>query len=381
MGHQPPAADESSTALPTLPLSVASAQPAIRRLKPTHRPLWRGESSVQLGLEPARSLVLTGVTARTAQLLRELDRGPDSGTGTGTGTGQGIGGGGAAGGMGSTGEALLALLGSAGALDHPPGPTEARLAPERAMLGLLHPAAGAADAVLAARAATRLLVVGGGRTGATLAHLLAASGLGRVTVEDRSPVEPADACPAGVSSADVGLRRGAAATALSVRAAPPVLNAGPPAVAVFCPEGPTPPDPARWWPLLAAGTALLVASVRESTGVVGPFTPPWGRCCPGCISLHRADRDPAWPLLERQLADPRRVPAGTAAAVTVLAVAAAAAEQVLSWVDSGASDRPRRPPATAGATLELPRPGWQWYRRAWGAHPACRCAKLEAPAS
>lgn len=326
-------------------------------LKTTHRPLWRDERTVQLGVDPDRALVLTDLEPATARLLHELDRDrrPPGRQGTHP-----------------VASLLLDLLARAGCLDAAPDGLAPRLRADRALLGLVHPDAGHADRVLAGRAATRVQIVGGGRIGASLAHLLASSGVGRVTVVDPEPVGSDDACPGGLSESDVGLRRGAAATALAVRAMPPTLDAGPPDIAVLCPDGAAPPPGDTWRPLWAAGAALLCASVRETTAVVGPFTRPGGVGCPGCVSLHRADRDPAWPVIERQLADPERRPAGTASAVLALVAATAAAGEVLTWVDRHAACGRARL-ASELATLELPWPGWQWRRRFWGPHPQCPC--------
>lgn len=326
-------------------------------LKTTHRPLWRDDQTLQLGLDPARALVLADVRPPTARLLHNLGGGRRSGDEPD---------------RSPRAAPVLDLLARAGCLDAPADPVTPRLRPDRALLGLVFPAAGQADIVLAGRAATRVEIVGGGRIGASLAHLLASAGLGRVSVIDPEPVVAEDACPGGLSESDVGLRRGAAATALAVRAMPPVLGAGPADLAVLCPDGPAPPRDDDWRPLWERGTALLCATVRESTAVVGPFTAPGGTGCPGCLSLHRADRDPAWPLIERQLADPARRPAQTAGVVLAVAAAAAAAGEVLSWVDGRSAGTGIRP-ASEQATLELPLPGWQWRRRYWGPHPLCRC--------
>lgn len=323
-------------------------------LKATHRPLWRDGRTLQLGVDPDRALVLADVEPATARLLHELagDRRTAD--------------------RPATPGPVLDLLARARCLDAAAEAVAPRLRADRALLGLVHPDEGQADRVLAGRAATRAQVLGGGRVGAALAHLLAASGVGRVTVVDPGPVVADDACPGGLSESDIGLRRGAAATALAVRAMAPALDAGPPDVVVLCPDGVAPPDAAAWRPLWEAGAALLCATVRETTAVVGPFTRPGGTGCPGCVSLHRADRDPAWPLIERQLADPARRPAPTATAVLALAAATAAAGEVLTWVDGRAAGTDTRP-ASEQATLELPLPGWQWRRRFWGPHPQCPC--------
>lgn len=326
-------------------------------LKTTHRPLWRDDRTVQLGIAADRALVLADITPATARLLHELD-------GTRRHADQGR--------THPAASPVLDLLARARCLDAGVDPVAPRLRADRALLGLVHPDDGDADRALAGRSRTRVQVVGGGRVGAALAHVLAASGVGRVTVVDPRPVVADDACPGGLSESDVGLRRGAAATALGVRAMPPVLDTGPPDVAVLCPDGAAPPDPEIWRPLRRAGAALLCTSVRETAAVVGPFTRPGGMGCPDCVSLHRADRDPAWPLVERQLADPERRPAPTASPVLALAAAAAAAAEVLFWVDGHAVGGGSRP-ASELATLELPLPGWRWRRRFWGPHPQCRC--------
>lgn len=348
--------------VPTLP--VCDGPPVNPLLKPTHRPLWRDRTTVQLGLGAERALVLTGVDGRSVAALRALDGARDADDLRRSG---------------AVPAALLDLLLGAQCLDEPATSPPPRLGDERALLGLVHPAPGAADRVLAARRAARVTVVGGGRVGAVVAHLLAASSVGRVTVHDPAAVRAEDACPGGLSESDVGLRRGAAATALAVRALSPTLDAGPPDVVVLCPDGAAPPDPSAWRPLHAGGAAVLCAAVRETTGVVGPFTPPGGTGCPDCLGLHRADRDPAWPLVERQLADPDRAPAPTAAAVIAVATAATASAEVLAWLDGRTVPRAHRP-ASEQATLELSLPGWQWRRRWWGPHPQCRCVTGAAPA-
>ena len=327
-------------------------------LKSTHRPLWRDDRTVQFGVDPDRALVLTDVGPPAAHLLHQLDRDlrvADRPIGH------------------PSTSPVLDLLTRARCLDAATDGLSPRLRADRALLGLVHPDAGHADRVLAGRSGTRVQIIGGGRVGACLAHLLASSGVGRVTVVDPEPVGPDDACPGGLSEADVGLRRGAAATALAVRAMPPALDAGPPDIAVLCPDGAAPPPVDVWRPLWSRGTALLCASVRETTAVVGPFTRPGGTGCPDCVSWHRADRDPAWPVIERQLADPERRPAGTASAVLALAAATTAAGEVLTWIDRNAVCGVTLL-ASERATLELPWPGWQWRRRFWGPHPQCPCS-------
>ncbi len=61
---------------------------------------------------------------------------------------------------------------------------------------------------------------------------------------------------------------------------------------------------------------------------------------------------------------------------TVLAAmtAAVAAGQALAFIDrAGMARTGRLELGTVNGTLELVLPGWQWRRRTWRPHPACRC--------
>lgn len=119
-----------------------------------------------------------------------------------------------------------------------------------------------------------------------------------------------------------------------------------------------------WRPLAALGAVLLPVAIRETTATVGPLALPGLGSCPGCVELHRSDRDPCWPSLAAQLADraanPGQAAASTATAALTLAAASAACLQVLAWIDTTALGRdpavePHRLP-TVGASIELPLP-------------------------
>jgi hypothetical protein len=221
-----------------------------------------------------------------------------------------------------------------------------------------------------------------------VAHLLAASGLGRVMIEHDGIVQAADACPGGLSPADIGLRYSAAVTALTVRALPPALPAGPPDIAVLAHDRPGPYPPRSWRGLRAQGVTLLPVEVREGTVVVGPMSIAGRPGCPACLDRHRTDRDPCWPALSAQLALARGWLASTAGVVQVWAAAAAAAAELLEHLDGrslsgdGAATEPgfagwsaATGPVTArGYSLELDPPGWSWHRRFWGPHPECSCS-------
>ncbi len=220
------------------------------------------------------------------------------------------------------------------------------------------------------RRAATVVVDGATRVGVPLAAVLAASGIGRVSVRDTGPVGPGDAVVGGLSAADEGRPRSLAA-ADAVRRASPLTDLRPP------PDG-APVDLvvlARPWaasdPLVAGhqrtGQPHLVAAVRGATGVVGPLVVPGRTGCLRCGELHRRDADPAWPLLAAQLTAGSAPPSG--ATVVCLLTAVVAAVQVLAYVDGVAA------PAVLDATLEVGPGDPVPRRRPWVPHPACGCRR------
>jgi bacteriocin biosynthesis cyclodehydratase domain-containing protein len=227
---------------------------------------------------------------------------------------------------------------------------------------------GHAGAGWRARRGAAVVVEGATRVGTPLAAMLAASGIGRVSVQDTGLTSAGDAVVGGLTADDEGRPRSLAA-ADAVRRASPLTDLRP------LPAG-TPPDLvvlARTWaasdPLVAGihhtGVPHLVATVRGQTGVVGPLVVPGRTSCLRCAELHRRDADPRWPLLAAQLGAAEPPPSG--ATVTCLLTAATAALQVLAYLDGTAA------PAVLDATVELHPPDLQPRLRRWPPHPACEC--------
>lgn len=219
-----------------------------------------------------------------------------------------------------------------------------------------------------ARRAASVVIDGATRVGAPLAAVLAASGVGRVSVRDGGLVAAGDAVVGGLSAADEGRPR-ALAAADAVRRASPLTDLRP------LPEG-APTDLvvlARPWaasdPLVRgyhrAGRPHLIATVRGQTGIVGPLVVPGRTGCLRCGDLHRRDADPRWPDLAAQLTADDPPPSG--ATVTCLLTAVVAAVQALAYIDGGEA------PAVLDATLEI-HPGHLVPQvRRWEPHPACGC--------
>jgi len=209
-----------------------------------------------------------------------------------------------------------------------------------------------------------------------LAAVLAASGIGRVSVRDAGVVGAGDAVVGGLTGADEGRPR-AMAAADAVRRASPLTDlrplpagAGADLVVLTRPWAASDPLVAG---LHRSGVPHLVAAVREHTGVVGPLVVPGRTGCLRCGDLHRRDADPRWPRLAAQLTAGE--PPASGATVTCLLTAVVAAVQVLAFVDGTAA------PAAVDATLELAPPGLLPRLRRWPPHPACECRRSPAEAT
>ena len=187
-----------------------------------------------------------------------------------------------------------------------------RLGPDLASLSLV-PTPRTPFEVVRARRAASVVVHGAGRVGASLATLLAAAGVGQVHVADRGPVRPGDVAPAGVAAADVDRSRIAAAAEALRRAAPEIRSTPPapgrrPDLVVLASTEPV--DTMLRTALAGGRVTHLVAGVRETTAVVGPLVLPGRTGCLRCGDLHRADRDPAWPVVAAQLVGHPSPPGG-----------------------------------------------------------------------
>ncbi|MFJ2777712.1 ThiF family adenylyltransferase [Kitasatospora sp. NPDC087315] len=266
-----------------------------------------------------------------------------------------------------------------GALARFPQPHRELLGPDLASLSLVHSSPGAAPAVLARRADTRVEVRGAGRVGAALAAVLAAGGTGTVTVTDGGRVTPGDCSPAGLPPGEVGRLRTSAAREAVQRASARRPAAGarraapnrPPDLVVLAPRdgsGAFAGGTYEARQLLRAGVPHLYAGVVEEIGVVGPLVVPGRSACGHCLVLTREDEDAAWPRVLAQLADEGPGRARTPACDTALATAVAglAALHVQVYLDGG------RPPSVDG-WCELSAIDGMPRRLRLKGHPDCGC--------
>jgi len=333
-------------------------------------PLWRDRETVQIGVDPRRAVALSGL-GKAAAVLTLLDGARDTDEIIRTAQSYGI-----------NREAtchVLGLLSEAGVLqEHPaqlhralPDYLRARLAPEMACATLAYSGTDGGARVMEHRRCAHVRVHGGGRVGACVATLLAASGVAQVSCADAGIAGPGDLAPGGLGEADLGAPRAAGVGAAIGRAAPEARtsdNGTTPDLVVLTGSGPRDQE-------LVRGLSLnriphLAVHAAEAIGVVGPLVVPGKSACLRCVDLVKAAADPAWPRILAQAG-----PASPEACDIVLAAATAAlaSAQALAFLDGAGPE-----PAAANGTLELVLPSWQWKRRTWPAQLACSCGAADS---
>jgi len=353
-------------ATPTESVMAQSVAPLPRRpaLAPGRTVLWRAPDCVQLGLDGPHAMVLDGLTAPMAALLRAMDGSRD----TAHLVAEAV----TAGGDRAEVLAVITELHRAGLVRDEPAPNRC----ERTALeidlaaGSAHSGRPAAELVRVRRSAS-VLVHGSGRVAVALAVALAAAGIGRVVVAAEGTVRASDV-GTGYLPSDVGRGRNDAARDALRRAAPGVrteaagARSSPHLVAV---TDAVVPDPGLALDLVVRRRPHLAVYAHESVAVVGPLVSPGRSSCLRCVELRRADVDPAWPKLAAQLA----VTAPNAGLACTQLAAALAAEQALAAL--AGPDAGNRPPIW-GATLELDPVRGVLHRRSWPIHPRCGCGAL-----
>src|SRR5580693_5998563 len=182
-------------------------------------PLWRDRDTVQFGVDSRRAVALRGL-GQAAAVISLLDGSRDREALIATAQEYGV--------PEVAVNRVLTTLAAAGVLDDFPArlhaalpdQLRARLAPELATASLAYGDGDGGARTLARRRAAFVRVHGAGRTGACVASLLAASGVGHVSCTDPEPAEPADLAPAGLTEAELGVPRQEGAARAVGRAAP-----------------------------------------------------------------------------------------------------------------------------------------------------------------
>jgi hypothetical protein len=297
------------------------------------RVIRRDSATVQVGLEPPRSVLVRHAPPEAVEVLRDLDgRVP----------------------LGSivsahraardlwlpliSGLIGVGLVVDAGESVVPPP----HLLDVRAALAHRH-GQHRADRMLRRRADAMVVVAGSAQVGTAVAEVLGASGVGEVHLK---------AGPGARGRRSRYVREG--------DPAPQVL----PALVVLADEN-------AGNRAMAAGLTLdliphLPVSVGVSRTVVGPLVLPGRSACLVCLDRIRSDLDPGHPSIAES------GPALTArsAPVLVAMAVALAAEQALDHIDG--HDRP----STVDATLEWASGAHSARRRSWFQHPDCGCLAI-----
>jgi bacteriocin biosynthesis cyclodehydratase domain-containing protein len=123
---------------------------------------------------------------------------------------------------------------------------------------------------------------------------------------------------------------------------------------------------------MRAGLPHLLLRLVEGHAVVGPFVLPGETACLRCLDAHHTDVDPCWPLLVAQYASAvardreDSVPEPVDPLLAALA-AAWAAREVVSHVEG-------RRVSTTSATIRLDPHLTALETRAWPRHPECGCS-------
>lgn len=358
-------------------------------LRPTLLPglirAWRTPHTLQLGLDPARAVLVDLHDPRTAQLLDLLDGSRPERVVLARAAALGI----------PVDEActLLDSLHASGLIigAHtmlpPTLPDDARqrLTGEAATLGLCaaadrrssiredtapKPSSKTPAQILRTRARARVIVAGRGRLAAALSVALAESGVGHVHPDLPGRVTRSETPGGPLRATDAGMARAQATAAAVCNAAPGTLTRPVRGVASLIVQL----DHDQPVALLAARYARrrqahLAVAVREGTAVIGPLVPPTGGPCLNCVDLHRRDRDAQWPTVAAAQMTARHEPCSVS---TALAATGYAVAEALAFLDG-------RAPQTLGAAVEIGAAG-VFRRRSWPAHPACGCGRRR-PAS
>jgi bacteriocin biosynthesis cyclodehydratase domain-containing protein len=304
--------------------SMSNVSPRTVRLRPHHPVLRRGPDAVQLGVLPGHAVEAAGLPPPLLALLLPL--------------------------RGAWGlDELVARAVELGAEE----------AAARALLADLVAAGGLVDAAVErragqARARATVLLDGSGPLLVDVAAGLASAGVGTLAVL----TECGEAAPAREAVLAEVRRLAPSARVLAGRPRRrPDLAVLTDAVA---------PDAERHRELAGRGVPQLVVRLSDGVGLVGPLVLPGRSACLRCLDLHRAARDPCWPLVAAGLAGL----VGSASPATTRATAALGVEQALLALDGPADVEP--PPTLDGVLeLDLRRAGLR--RRACPPHPACQC--------
>ena len=331
--------------------------------------LWRTDDLLQFGTDPTRAAAIPCTLTEQSWLL-SLDGSRTRGDAVAAGANQGL--------SPGRGEQLLTLLQQVGALEDAgvnvpelgrATPDErTRLAPDIAAAGLALGTPGAGAINMSARRQAVVEVRGTGRGAAATIGLLAAAGIGRLTVSSQPTC-------AEISPFTAGLGATATMRAVVERCSPSTVvqeissrvSAHPPHVVVLADRQHQQAQDTE--ALVAADVPHLLVHAVGHRIAVGPLVVPGVTACLRCIYLSRRDRDPTWSRQSAQLT--HRTDEGPVDTVLATLAGALAARRVLGVIEHDRSDGAGFP--GAGTCLEYEMLTQEFSTRTWLPHPICGC--------
>lgn len=349
--------------------------------------VWRGPGVVQIGIEPAHGLMLSGLTAAEEYLVAVLADGIMAVDFHQRARARGL--------TPTRVEELLSALREAHVLETSSSPPMSlprrhqRLLQGDASVWSVLRHDGDGWSTITQRHGSVVEIQGLGRTGFHIAYGLAMAGVGTVIPNDGTLLEENQASAAHwLSTMGVGHNRDDLADPSSAlkrthaRKNPPSraamtkkwLNSVFPEVATTSDQRPdvvvlvdqAVADPVKAIPLMQSDQAHLSVVIRETDLVVGPLVRPGATPCLRCLDLHRTDMDDAWPRVAAQVAGSSWTMMRQEETVLSLAGASIAVAHVLSEIDG-------EHPPSVGATIELSLPSATIERHVWARHPECGC--------
>ncbi|WP_143261612.1 hypothetical protein [Allokutzneria sp. NRRL B-24872] len=301
------------------------------RLLPGLPVLWRGDSTVQIGVDPRRAVVVDELTPDLARALRELDgrhtlaqlldlQDEDE-----VETDSELAG-------------LLIALDHAGVLDREATGSPATRQREPPP-GLMTDAGAwalrlnrACGDILAERDRATVHVHGGGRVADAVTALLRSAGLGNVRrIATRARSTPNFVVLTGSVVRDQELRA----------------------------------------ELMSSGVPHLAVELHETSALVGPFVIPGRTSCLTCVDLRRSDRDPGWGLVSSQLG---ALPSAEELVCAHAAAAVATGQLLLMLSHPGGMNGL---PPTWNAAIELDPVRGKTFLRHQPPHDGCACGRGE----
>ena len=196
--------------------------------------------------------------------------------------------------------------------------------------------------VIDRRSLTEIEIQGAGRLGTTICMLLASAGFPSIRVIDPQVTSTSDLTPWGATRLDVGNRRDLVAMQIMERIAKGATShnnylrfRSDRKLVILVPDQNSDfPwfNPLLTDSLMADGTPHLFAASATNESHIGPITIPGEVPCTRCNYYRHCDIDPAWQLVSQQLTtSPVR---DLASIDLIVRTALATVEKVASWIDS-----------------------------------------------